>query len=60
MKKITKLKYVSPKIEELYIELEQGIASDSAALPPWTGGDDGFPIDWEKELDPVEDNITWG
>jgi len=56
MKKETKLKYIPPSIDELYVELEQGIAANSAiVIPPPPGG---IPVEWEGEEE-TEIDIPW-
>jgi len=47
MKKQAKLEYTSPSIDELYVELEQGIAANSAVVTPPPSG--GIPTEWEGE-----------
>jgi len=56
MKKVTKEEYISPKIESFYVELEQGIAANSAVVTPPASG--GIPTEWEGEED-VEIDVPW-
>gem|GEM_PF-3321131 len=56
MKKQSKLKYTSPSIDELYVELEQGIAANSAIITPPSNG--GIPTEWEGEEE-VEVEVPW-
>lgn len=52
-----KRKYMPPVLEVLYLEMEQGIAANSAAVAPGTtnGNVDPVKTDWEGTSDTTVD-----